>query len=240
MSVCVSATPEVRPAWTATASARAIDEARRARNYPISRWCLRPLAGFVSRYLSRSALRPSHVTVFGFCCTLAAVAMILWSPTLGAIAAALVLAAWFCDRLDGQLARRQGTATRYGAWLDGNLDELADLALQTAFAVAAAAQIGQLAGWLWGAFVTGKYLFMYGLATEEGDDVDDSQPVAARGMLTQLYHLPANADVRVHLAMVAAYCGAWSLELGAIAIYYQLRWLARYVLVARRLQQEAA
>lgn len=240
MTSYASATSEAGPAWTAATQALPLDEARRARNYPISRWYLRPLAGFVSRYAAHSAWRPWHVTLLGFSCTLAAVAMILWSPTLGAFAAPLVLAAWFCDRLDGQLARRQGTATPYGAWLDSNLDELADLALQTAFAAAAAEHIGQLAWWLWGAFVTGKYLFMYGLASEAEDPSESAPPVAARSAWAQLYHLPANADVRIHLAILAAYCGAWSAELGAIAVYYQCRWMARYLLVAKRLQREAA
>jgi phosphatidylglycerophosphate synthase len=238
-----STTSEVRAAWTPEAiSARAREEARRARNYPISRWYLRPLAGIASRYLMRSSLQPCHVTWCGFACTLAAVATILFAPAYCALAAALVMAAWFCDRLDGQLARRQGTASAYGAWLDGNLDELADIALHTAFAYAASAEWGNLAWWLWGAFVSGKYLFMYGLASDVSNDTANAQtpPATAGHWSAQLYHLPANADVRIHLAMAAAYCGAWGFELALVAAYYQFRWLARHVLVARRLRREAA
>jgi len=243
VSGVASVTTETRAAWTPEAiNARARDEARRARNYPISRWYLRPLAGIASRYLMRSSLQPCHVTWCGFGCTLAAAATILLAPAYCAVAAALIMAAWFCDRLDGQLARRQGTASAYGAWLDGNLDELADIALHTAFAFAAAAQWGNVAWWLWGAFVSGKYLFMYGLASENSDAVDAAPtPVTTSGhWATPLYHLPANADVRIHLAMAAAYSGAWGVELAVIAAYYQFRWLARHVLVARRLRREAA
>lgn len=235
--------PTVAPAtWNAAASDSATlarDEARRARNYPISRWYVHPLAGFVSRYLARSALRPWHVTLFGFGCTLAAVATTVLAPAETTVAALLIFAAWFSDRLDGQLARRQGTASRYGAWLDANLDELSDLALHAAFAAAAAAQIGSLAWWLWGGFVSGKYLFMYGLETEQANESVETQAIEPQGWPARLYHLPANADVRIHLAMAAAYFGAWGIELGAIAAYYQLRWLARYFLVAARLREEA-
>ena len=50
-----------------------------------------------------------------------------------------------------------------------------------------------------------------------------------------LYHLPANADVRVHLLAGAMACGLLAAELAFVAVYYNFRWLARYALVARRL-----
>ncbi|MFH1922574.1 MAG: hypothetical protein ABIP48_22150, partial [Planctomycetota bacterium] len=62
----------------------------------------------------------------------------------------------------------------------------------------------------------------------------ESEPVPLF-VLRAAYHLPGNADVRVHLLAVAL-AGGWLLEeLCVVAAYYNLRWIARYVLVARRL-----
>lgn len=241
MNTFIAAPPSAESLWRETARRISAEEMRRARNYPLSRWYLRPLAGFVARRLARSTVRPWQVTVSGFVTTLLASLSIVLAPTLPMLAGSFILFAWFCDRLDGQLARRQGTASRFGAWLDGNLDELADLTLHTAFAYAASTTLGVFAWVLWGLFVTGKYLFMYGLSTEAaGPECDPNPSVAleATSSLRWLYHFPANADVRIHLAAAAAYCGYWGVELGLIAVYYQLRWLARYVLVAQRLRGE--
>jgi hypothetical protein len=49
-----------------------------------------------------------------------------------------------------------------------------------------------------------------------------------------LWHLPADADVRLHLLAVAVACGVVEIELALVAGYYNLRWVARHVLVARR------
>jgi len=217
------------------------EESRRAQNYPISRWYLRPLAALVARRLEYSTVRPWQVTVAGFGLTLLAALSITLLSAPSVIACLLILGAWFCDRLDGQLARRQGAASAFGAWLDANLDELADLTLQTSFAYASAAQLGNVAWYLWGAFVTGKYLFMYGLAAEEDAVEPTKSPEAQQeaGLAHRLYHLPANADVRVHLAAAAAFCGGLGFELAFVAAYYQFRWMARYILVARRLREGA-
>jgi hypothetical protein len=47
--------------------------------------------------------------------------------------------------------------------------------------------------------------------------------------------LPGNADVRVHLLVLALATGYLGVELALVAVYYNLRWLVRYALVARRL-----
>ena len=186
-------------------------------------------------------------------------AVLLWRPGLGPVAAALVLAAWLFDRADGQLARRQKTVSRWGAWLDANVDELVDVALHVALAAAAASQTASRGPWLLVvAFLAGKYLFKHGLAEEEqvgsrlaGVEGSESPESAVSGvaslhhghasdsrvvrLLRAAYHLPGNADVRVHLLAAALVTGWFSVELAVVAAYYNLRWIARYVLVARRL-----
>lgn len=223
--------------WAAPA-----EEVRRASNYPLSRWYLRPLAGVVARWLAPTRVRPWHLTLLGLAAAMAAAAALIWSPAQGWLAAGLVLTAWFFDRADGQLARCQRTASRWGAWLDANVDELGDLGLHVAVAWAAAAQThGQLPWICLMAFLLGKYQLMHGLATEATlwPVAPSLWPVSDRatprfGWARSLYHLPGNADVRVHLLAVAVLTGWLTAELALAAVYYNLRWVVRYALVERR------
>jgi phosphatidylglycerophosphate synthase len=190
-----------------------------------------------------------HVTLCGLMLNLAAVAAMAARPAFAPVAAALVLAGWFCDRLDGQLARRQRTVTRWGGWLDGNVDELADLALQSAVAWAAArGSTSSTPFFLLAAFLGGKYLFAYGQNLEEhlgesrlpGAEKPERVGSISRWRnltrwLRTAWHLPGNADVRLHLLVVALLGGWLTAELAVVAVYYNLRWIAGYVLVARRL-----
>ncbi len=74
---------------------------------------------------------------------------------------------------------------------------------------------------------------------------DTEPPRAMRGLLRsdpqqttflrRLYHLPGNADVRIHLLAAALATGWLTAELAVVAIYYNARWIVRYGLVARRL-----
>jgi hypothetical protein len=104
----------------------------------------------------------------------------------------------------------------------------------------AAAQAG--ATWSWhffAAFLFGKYLLMYGLLVDQGREerrptVAPMQEPSMLSLARRLYHLPANADVRIHLLLAAMLTGQFVLELALVAIYYNFRWLARHALLARR------
>ena len=228
------------------------NESLRARRYPISRWYLRPLAGRLAHALAPTRVRPVHLTACGLLAGTAAAAILYARPGLAPISGVLILAWWFFDRTDGQLARLQGTVSAWGAWFDANADELVDVTIHVAMASAAVASAtaasapasGQTASPVaWGllvAFLLGKYLFMHGLWTEE-QTADGSGTRAATcgrsgriGWLRALYHLPGNADVRVHLLAAALLTGWLTAELAVVAVYYNVRWMARYVLVARR------
>jgi len=194
--------------------------------------------------LTPTRVRPTHLTLCGLAVGAIAAAVLVGAPHLAPVAGALVLAAWLFDRADGQLARRQNTVTAWGAWLDANVDELLDVGLHGAVAAAAAWQTASGMPWLLlGAFLAGKYLFMHGIATEEqmpGQSCaeSDADPRAASRLtriLHAAYHLPGNADVRVHLLAAALLTGWLSAELAIVACYYNVRWIVRYVLVARRL-----
>ena len=245
-----------------------------SRSYPISRWYLRPAAAWLAARLAPTPVRPGHLTACGLLAAAAATAVLVWRPQAMPLAALLVLVYWFFDRADGQLARRQQSVSAWGAWLDANVDELVDVVLHVATAALIAAQLA--APWPWWllvAFLTGKYLLMYGLAMEEHAaatadplsssklwervaGVERSEPPDARisggslaldpghpaggrgeagGWLRRAYHLPGNADVRTHLLVLALATGYLAVELVWVAVYYNLRWLLRYALVARRL-----
>ena len=217
-------------------------ERDRARHYPVARWYLRPAAGWLAGVLAPTRVRPVHLTGCGLLAA-AAAAVLAWRPEATPIAAALVLGYWFFDRADGQLARRQHTVSAWGAWLDGNVDELVDVGLHVAIAAAAARQVA--ASWPWLlliAFLAGKYLLMYGLSSEEraaGRAYQHAPQQRATGLLRRAYHLPGNADVRVHLLALALATGLLAAELALVAAYYNLRWVVRYGLVARRLNRVA-
>lgn len=211
-----------------------------ARNYPLSRWYVRPLAERFARRLADTFIRPTHLTWAGGCCSLAAAGLLVIAPQQHLAAAAIVLCAWFFDRADGLLARLQRTVSPRGAWLDANLDELGDVCLHFATAAAAATTSGTpLPYALLLAFISGKYLFMHGLSSEPHSTSEyrnlATSPPAPAAWIRQVYHLPANSDVRMHLLLLALATGQLTAELALVAGYYNFRWIARYALVVRRL-----
>jgi phosphatidylglycerophosphate synthase len=220
------------------------DERARAANYPLSRWWLRPAAGWLAVRLNGTRVRPWHLTLCGLMTACIAAAVIVHSDTGSVLAAGLVFLVWFFDRADGQLARRQGTASARGGWLDANIDELIDVGLQAAVACAVWRATGAvLPIALLAAFLAGKHLLMHGLATEEHfhstlpqeEGLGEGPARRTMSLVQRLYHMPANADVRVYL-LAACLAGGWlTAELAIVAAYYGLRGLARFVLVCRRL-----
>jgi phosphatidylglycerophosphate synthase len=227
-------------------AAPANPERARIGNYPISQWYVFPITRRIAAGLAPTGIRPIHITLLGLLFGLSAVALLLAVPTAGPVAGVLVLAAWFLDRTDGLLARRQQTASPFGAWLDANVDELHDVAWHTAAAYAAATLSGtQLPWFLLIGFLAGKYLFVSGLTEEralEGssDDVpSDHERSGIGGWARAVYHLPGNADIRLHLLFAALLLGWMTAELAIIAAYYNLRWISRFGLVAHRLGGQA-
>jgi len=77
--------------------------------------------------LAAAGLRPNHMTYLGFVLSLGAA----YGFALGKFRAAALITcfAGVCDILDGQLARRTGGETRFGAFLDSTLDRVAEAAV---------------------------------------------------------------------------------------------------------------
>lgn len=79
------------------------------------------------RALHALGLRADHLTALGFVLSLgAALQFATGRFRAGALLAA---ASGLCDILDGQLARRAGAESRFGAFLDSTLDRVAEAAL---------------------------------------------------------------------------------------------------------------
>lgn len=225
--------------------------------HPISQWYVCPLAGVLASRLSATRLRPWHVTV----CGVVFLGLATWriadgAPMWGAL---LIWLAWCCDRLDGELARAQESASRWGAWLDANVDEAGDIALHAGCAACAAQLTG--AAWPWAlftVFVGGKYLWQYGIRLEDevaGVSLNlaqtpepnvESLPASplerskARGsLLRQVVDFLGNADVRVHLLIGALALAMPVVALAFAAFYFGARASVRSFLVWRRLRRAA-
>lgn len=227
---------------SATSSTSDLTHAR-ARAYPISRWYVIPLTGRIASWLRPTPVRPNHITILGLVFGLSALGLLFAVPSAGPGAAALILAAWVMDRTDGTLARQQNATSPFGAWLDANVDEIHDVAWHTATAYAAGSLTGtQLPWFLLVAFLAGKYLFMNGLAEERSLSpaaCPQASPAGSSGFRNwarTAYHLPGNADVRLHLLVVALLIGLPMVELAFVAVYYNFRWIVRIGLTAHRLE----
>lgn len=86
----------------------------------------------VTDALGRMRIRANHVTVAGaLVCLLAPLLLVAGQPFLAGV---VWLAGSAFDLLDGALARRQGRATPFGAFLDSTLDRLSEGGLFVAIA----------------------------------------------------------------------------------------------------------
>ena len=75
--------------------------------------------------ISRLGIHPNVLTITGFLgSTLTAIALAVGSFFLAAL---LMILSGTCDILDGQVARKSGKMTRFGAFLDSTLDRYSDL-----------------------------------------------------------------------------------------------------------------
>jgi CDP-diacylglycerol--glycerol-3-phosphate 3-phosphatidyltransferase len=88
-----------------------------------SRWLLEKIVGG----LAATGVNPNILTFFGLLVNFWAAAMFAVGRfRAGAI---IIFLAGFLDMLDGQVARRQGRVTAFGAFYDSTLDRFADMAL---------------------------------------------------------------------------------------------------------------
>lgn len=93
---------------------------------------VRPSVGRVvdpaAAWLLRAGVSPDAVTVIG---TLGAVvgALAFFPRGMFLVGTAVVVVSVLTDLLDGAMARKRGTSSRFGAWLDSTCDRVADAAI---------------------------------------------------------------------------------------------------------------
>ena len=208
------------------------EELIRRRTYqPIGRfWALGP-ARALAHALVPTRVRPNAVTLAATATMLVASSLVAWGG--GGIAicfgvASLLAVGLILDTADGHLARLQGTASEFGRWLDGVLDEMADMALHAAIAWGLFARSGA-PGWLLVGmgYAAGKYLFV--VAQQDSHPTAPgvaSATIAPPSRAASLVRLLGHADVRWHLWIVLAAIGRLDAALVAYAAYFPARTLA--------------
>ncbi len=116
-------------------------------------------------FVDRVELHPDALTAIGtVLCGLAGAAFALGSPIVAALV--LMVAGW-CDLVDGVVARRRGSASLAGGFLDSSLDRVGDMLIFGGIALAGARGAG---AWLtalalWAA--TAAFLVSYARARAE-------------------------------------------------------------------------
>ena len=142
-----------------------------------SRKFLDPITGL----LASLGLPPTAITVLGLVISIYGATVVargsLFSGGLWLIVVGL------CDVLDGQLARRQGAESKFGAFIDSTLDRIAELAY---FGGLTQVEIAQRTGEPLGTVKTRVRLGMNKLRVALGPDAKDDVRAAA----------PASAPVR--------------------------------------------
>lgn len=91
---------------------------------PVSRYLNRPVSRRVARVLAPTRITPNQVSLLSL--LIAAATLPLFAADQPIAAALAIHASSVVDGVDGDLARLQGTASRFGAIFDASLDRFAD------------------------------------------------------------------------------------------------------------------
>ena len=125
----------------------------------------RRLSTLLTRLLVRTPLSPNQVTVLSFLVLLPGAYLLSTGERIALIGAGFLIQLSFTlDCCDGELARLRGLNSPFGAWLDGLLDRIAELALCLALGRALERQSGDPHAYLY-SFVVFASLAMTHIAT---------------------------------------------------------------------------
>ncbi len=112
------------------------------RLYPLSRfnsWCARPLSAMFAGWAT-----PNQVSVLSLAVSLAGLVLVASAQwDLMALGAGLVHVGLLLDHADGQVARRQGTGSTLGMYIDMVFDRIVEIAMIVALIPALAAGISE-------------------------------------------------------------------------------------------------
>ena len=125
----------------------------------------RRLSTLLTRLLVRTPLTPNQVTVLSFLVLLPGAYLLSTGERIALIGAGLLIQLSFTlDCCDGEIARLRGLSSPFGAWFDGLLDRIAELALCLALGHALDRQSGDPHAYLY-SFVVFASLAMTHIAT---------------------------------------------------------------------------
>lgn len=193
----------------------------------VSRYLNRPLSRPAARALAPTGLSPNQATSLTLLIAVAAGAMVAagWNIA-GGIAIQLASVA---DGIDGELARLQARATRFGAIFDAVTDRYADAAMLAGMAVYAVRFEDHPRPEFIGMLALGAALIVsYSRARVEADLPE----IAASGNLDSIFGL-ASRDVRLFVAAIGTVAGQcyWTLVVLAAASALTVAWRLAYLRV---------
>jgi CDP-diacylglycerol--glycerol-3-phosphate 3-phosphatidyltransferase len=179
----------------------------------------------ITAALIRSGIHPNALTYVGFAVSLAAA----WQYAGGSLAwaAVLVLVAGLFDLLDGAVARESAQATRWGAFLDSNVDRYAEIVVFVGilwrFQEDPVAQLGAAVA------ISGSLMVSYTKARAEGLGEE-----VGGGLLQR--------PERIVLLALGSFFGDVGLRavVWILAVFTNLTSVQRMVLVARSMKRREA
>jgi CDP-diacylglycerol--glycerol-3-phosphate 3-phosphatidyltransferase len=190
-------------------------------------WATRPILGAAAAL----GLTPSGMTVLGLLLNGAA-GVLAWHGAWGWAWVALLWGST-ADLLDGELARRTGTSSKAGAFLDSNLDRLSEIALLGGLASGLPGRASSM--WALGALGAS---FMVSYARARGEGLGVACPTFGlerpHRMVIFIFTFLAAAFLSTSSAelLLAAVCGVVAVGAGATA-------LARMVILHQLLRRAA-
>lgn len=125
------------------------------------------------RFLVRMGVTPNAITVFGFVLSLGTAVLAgfqlwIWAFVVGFVGA-------FSDMFDGSVARLTGKSTRFGAFLDSNLDRFGEGLVLGGIGIAMASDGRTYAVAMIFLALTGAFLVSYTRARAEGLGIDSNK-----------------------------------------------------------------
>ncbi len=154
------------------------------------------------RALVRRGVTPNAITVFGF--VLAVATAVLAGFALWIAAGFVFVIGALSDMFDGSVARMSGRATRFGAFLDSNLDRLGEALVLGGIGVAMATEARTWATAMTFLALAGSFLVSYARARAEGLGIDSNKG----GLLSR--------TERLVLVATALFLGGWGITIEVV------------------------
>ncbi len=163
----------------------------------------------------RAGVTPNAITVFGF--VLAVATAVLAGFEWWIVAGVVFVIGSLSDMFDGSVARMSGKATRFGAFLDSNLDRLGEGLVLGGIGVAMATEARTWAVAMTFLALAGSFLVSYTRARAEGLGVDSNKG----GLFSR--------TERLVLVGAALFLGGWGITIEVVMTILAVGTLVTFV-----------